>query len=64
MIEVLVGILITTLFIGISMQFMVLSSLLKARSQQYSEAMSWIQEDLEDIKYQASKYKLSSLDNV
>ena len=64
MMEVLVGIVITTLFIGISMQFMVLSSLLKARSQQYSEAMSWIQEDLEDIKYQASKYKLSSLDST
>ena len=61
MIEVIVGIVITALFVGISMQFMVLSSLLKGRSQQYSEAMAWIQEDLEDIKYQASKYKLSSL---
>ena len=64
MIEVIVGIVITALFIGISMQFMVLSSLLKGRSQQYSEAMTWIQENLEDIKYQASKYKLSSLSST
>lgn len=64
MIEVIVGIVITALFIGILMQFMVFSSLLKGRSQQYSEAMAWIQEDLEDIKYQASKYKLSSLSST
>ena len=64
MIEVIVGIVITALFIGISMQFMVFSSLLKGRSQQYSEAMTWIQENLEDIKYQASKYKLSSLSST
>ena len=64
MIEVIVGIVITALFIGISMQFMVLSSLLKGRSQQYSEAMTWIQENLEDLKYQASKYKLSYLSST
>jgi type II secretory pathway pseudopilin PulG len=61
MIEVLVGMLIMTLFIGISMQFMVYSSLLKARAQQYSEAMTWIQQDLEQLKYQASGYKSNVL---
>lgn len=64
MIEVIMGILIMTLFIGIAMQFMVFSSLLKARAQQYSESMAWIQQDLEEIKYQASKYKSSSLSDT
>ncbi len=61
MIEVLVGMMIMTLFIGISMQFMVYSSLLKARSQQYAEAMTWIQQDLEQLKYQATGYKSNVL---
>ena len=37
MIEVIVGIVITALFIGILMQFLGFSSLLKGRSQQNSE---------------------------
>ena len=61
LIEVLSGILIMTLFVGVAMQFMVYSSLLKARAQQYSEAIAWIQQDLEEIKYQATRYKSSSL---
>ena len=61
LVEVLSGILIMTLFIGVAMQLMVYSSLLKARAQQYSEATAWIQQDLEDIKYQASRYKSSYL---
>lgn len=61
MIEVLVGMIILTLFIGIAMQGMVFASLLKSRAQQYSEAMNWIQQDLEEIKYQATKYKANVL---
>jgi type II secretory pathway pseudopilin PulG len=61
LIEVVVGILIMTLFIGVAMQFMVYSSLLKAPAQQYTEAMTWIQQDLEEIKYQATRYKSNSL---
>ncbi len=61
MMEVVVGILMVTLFTGIAMQSMAIATLLKARAQQYSEAISWIQQDLEDIKYQATIYKSTTL---
>lgn len=61
MMEVIVGIVMVTLFTGIAMQSMAIATLLKARAQQYSEAIAWIQQDLEDIKYQATIYKFTSL---
>lgn len=57
LVEVLVAILITTLFVAVSMQAMVLAAVFKTRAQQYAEATTWIQEDLENVKYQASRYK-------
>lgn len=57
LVEVLVAILITTLFVAVSMQAMVLAAVFKTRAQQYAEATTWIQEDLENVKYRASRYK-------
>lgn len=57
LVEVLVAILITTLFVAVSMQAMVLAAVFKARAQESAEATTWIQEDLENVKYQASRYK-------
>lgn len=57
LVEVLVAILITTIFVAVSMQAMVLAAVFKARAQEYAEATTWIQEDLENVKYQASRYK-------
>lgn len=56
LIEVLVAILITTLFIAVSMQAMVFAAIFKTRAQEFTQATTWIQEDLEDVKYQASQY--------
>lgn len=57
LVEVLVAILITTLFVAVSMQAMVLAAVFKTRAQESAEATTWIQEDLENVKYQASRYK-------
>lgn len=54
LVEVLVAILITTLFVGVAMQTMVFAAIFKAKAQEYTEATTWIQEDLEqNVKYQA-----------
>lgn len=55
LIEVLVAILVTTLFISIAMQAIVFAAVFKVKAQEYAEATSWIQEDLENVKYQAGK---------
>lgn len=54
LVEVLVAILIITLFVTISMEAMVVAALMKARARQYAEATTWIQQDLENLKQQAA----------
>ncbi|PSB46127.1 hypothetical protein C7B80_14565 [Cyanosarcina cf. burmensis CCALA 770] len=51
--EVLIAILVTTIFISIAMQAMVFAAVFKVKAQEYAEATTWIQEDLENVKYQA-----------
>lgn len=57
LVEVLIAILITTLFVAVSMQAMVFAAVFKARAQQTAEATTWIQEDLEKVRFEASQYK-------
>lgn len=55
LVEVLVSILIATVFVATALQAMVVASLFKARARQYAEATTWIQEDLESVKERASQ---------
>lgn len=61
LVEVLVAILIATIFIAVAMQMMTIAAVFKVRAQEYAEATTWIQEDLEYLKYQASSYQYTSL---
>jgi prepilin-type N-terminal cleavage/methylation domain-containing protein len=61
LVEVLVAILITTLFVSVAMQSMVIAAVFKARAQEFSEATSWIQEGLEDVNYKAATFQYTSL---
>jgi type II secretory pathway pseudopilin PulG len=61
LVEVLVGMLMATIFVAVTMQSMVVGSLLKSRARQYSEGTTWIQEDLEKLKYQSATYKYTTL---
>lgn len=54
LVEVAVSILVLTIFIGTAMQGLVLSTSFKVRAKQLTEANSWIQQDLEDVKAVAS----------
>lgn len=55
LVEVLIAILIATIFITVAMQMMVIATIFKVRAQEYAEATTWIQEDLENVRYQASQ---------
>jgi prepilin-type N-terminal cleavage/methylation domain-containing protein len=61
LVEVLVAILIAIIFVTIAMQMMVMAAFFKVRAQEYAEATSWIQEDLENLKYQAANYQYTIL---
>ena len=60
MVEVLVAILITTVFVSVAMQAVVIAAVFKARAKQYAEATTWIQENLELVRYRASEYEKSA----
>lgn len=54
LLEVLVGTLLTLIFIGVSMQAIVVSMSIKVRAQELSESSNWIQEDFETVRQTAN----------
>jgi hypothetical protein len=56
--EVLVAILLTTLFVAVAMQGMVVAMLLKSKALQIAEANRWVQADLEQIRSQITLSQL------
>lgn len=61
LVEVLVAILITTVFVATAMQAVVIAAVFKARAKQFSEAANWIQEDLESVRQQAASLGSTTL---
>lgn len=55
LVEVLVGMLLTFAFIGTALQALVVSTAFRVKAQATSEAITWIQEDLENIKFEAQQ---------
>jgi prepilin-type N-terminal cleavage/methylation domain-containing protein len=55
LVEVLVGILLMAAFTGTAMQAIVSATAFKVKAEELSEATVWMQEDLELVRYQASK---------
>jgi type II secretory pathway pseudopilin PulG len=55
LVEVIAGILVTVTFVGVVMQAFVAATALRVKAQEKSEAASWIQEDIELIRHQASQ---------
>ncbi len=60
LLETIVAILIMTIFVSVSLQAMTIAAILKLRAREYTEAIAWIQQDLEKVKYTATAYKLPS----
>lgn len=56
LLEVLVGILLATVFTLIGLQASVIAALVRVKALQVSAANNWIREDLEEVKYQATYY--------
>lgn len=57
--EVILAILIVTIFVTVALQGMVVAMLLKSKSLQLSEANRWVQMDVESIRSQITATQLS-----
>lgn len=55
LVEVLIGILIIAAFSATAMQALVASTAMKIKSQELSESTNWMQEDLENVKFEANR---------
>jgi Tfp pilus assembly protein PilV len=57
LIEVLVALMVTMIFITITMQMFVSAAFFRSRGDQYNQAFNWIQEDYEGVFNKASQYE-------
>ena len=57
--EVIIAILLTTTFVAVAMQGMVVAMLLKSKSLQISEASQWVQTDVEGIRSNITSRQLA-----
>jgi type II secretory pathway pseudopilin PulG len=55
LVEVLVGLLVIVGFISTAMQALVTATVFKVKGQEVSEATTWIQQDLEQVKFDATR---------
>ena len=63
LVEVLVSILMIAGFLATAMQALVAATAIKVKSEEISEATSWMQEDLEAVKFEAYRLGLVSPSN-
>jgi type II secretory pathway pseudopilin PulG len=53
--EALIGILMVSTFLGVTLQTIVSATMIRVKAQEQSQATGWIQEDLELVRYQAGR---------
>jgi hypothetical protein len=57
LVEALVALLVTTIFIAITMQMFVSAAFFRSKGDQYNQSFNWIQEDYEGVFNKASQYE-------
>ncbi|MBW4552891.1 MAG: prepilin-type cleavage/methylation domain-containing protein [Aphanocapsa sp. GSE-SYN-MK-11-07L] len=55
--EVIVSLVMVVGFVGATMQTLMLAAIFSSRAEQYDRAFTWIQEDLELVRFRASEYE-------
>ncbi|MGB8701401.1 MAG: prepilin-type N-terminal cleavage/methylation domain-containing protein [Thermosynechococcaceae cyanobacterium] len=61
LVEVLVALMVTMIFVSVTMQIFVSAAFFRARADQFNQAYNWIQEDFETVLYKASQYEAAAL---
>jgi prepilin-type N-terminal cleavage/methylation domain-containing protein len=57
LIEVLVSLLIVSSFVIVTMEALLIAAIFSSRAEQYDRSFTWIQEDLEFVRFRASEYE-------
>lgn len=64
LVEVLVGLLVIVGFISTAMQALVTATVFKVKGQELSEATTWIQEDIERVRFEAKRLDIGGEPNT
>ena len=57
LVEVMVALMVSSIFVAITMQTIMAAAFFRARAEQFDEAVNWIQEDLESVIKRAGRYE-------
>jgi prepilin-type N-terminal cleavage/methylation domain-containing protein len=57
LVEVIVAIMVASIFIAITMQTIMAAAFFRSRAEQFDEAVNWIQEDLESVIKRSGQYE-------
>ena len=60
LVEVLVGMMLSLIFMSISMHIFVSSAFLRSQSTKYNDAYNWVQEDFEQVLSKAQTFQLNA----
>ena len=61
LVEVIVGMMITLIFLTVTMQIFVSAAYLRAKAREYDEIYNWVQEDFEQILTKAKTYEMQTI---
>ncbi len=61
LIEVIVSLMVTLIFLSVTMQMFVSASILRAKSDRYNSAYNWMQEDYETMLAKANAYEIDAV---
>ncbi len=61
LVEVFVAILVTVIFLTVSLQLFVTAAYLRVKALQFSEAYNWVQEDFEIVRSKATAFEQDAL---
>ena len=58
--EVMISVLVTSVFVAITMQTLLISAMFRNKGSQYDQAVTWIQEDFEQVINLATQYEITA----
>lgn len=61
LVEIIVSMVLTLIFLSVTMQIFISAAYLRAKANEYSDAHNWIQEDFEQILTKAKRYEMQAI---
>ena len=61
LVEVMISMMVTSIFVAVTMQTILVAAIFRNRGSQYDQAVTWIQEDFEQVVNQATQFEVMAV---